>query len=191
MRLPAASVPDGPPVFFTQAPCKMLKTLDRLLRWSTGLMAAMALFAIMWLTLVDVTGRKFFSNSVPGGLEMTEILMVIVIFGALPLVSWRSEHVVFDTLDPFIPDWLKSIQARLVHLICAGAFALMAWLMTRRATRFAEYGDITVHLQLPLSPVAWLMAGLLLITALIHLLFVVMPPGPHSHADLHQDGGQS
>jgi hypothetical protein len=62
----------------------MHKTLERLLNWSTGLMAAMALFSIMWLTLIDVTGRKFFNNSVPGGLEMTEILMVIVIFGALP-----------------------------------------------------------------------------------------------------------
>jgi hypothetical protein len=62
----------------------MHKTLERCCNWSTGLMAAMALFAIMWLTLVDVSGRKFFSNSVPGGLEMTEILMVIVIFGACP-----------------------------------------------------------------------------------------------------------
>jgi hypothetical protein len=44
----------------------MLKTLERILRWSTGLMAAMALFTIMWLTLVDVTGRRFFSHSVPG-----------------------------------------------------------------------------------------------------------------------------
>ena len=77
----------------------MLKTLERMLRWSAGLMAAMALFAIMWLTLVDVTGRRFFNHSVPGGLEITEILMVIVIFGALPMVSWRSEHVVFDSLD--------------------------------------------------------------------------------------------
>ena len=49
----------------------MHATLDRLLRWSTGLMAAVALFAIMWLTFVDVMGRKFLSHSVPGGLEMT------------------------------------------------------------------------------------------------------------------------
>lgn len=159
----------------------MHKTLERLINWSTGLMAAMALFSIMWLTLIDVSGRKFFSNSVPGGLEMTEILMVIVIFGALPMVSWRGEHVVFDTMDGFIPDWLKGIQARIVHLICAGAFGMMAWLMTNRAERFAEYGDITVHLQLPLSPVAWLMAGLLLVTALVHLVFVVSPPPARAH----------
>ena len=65
----------------------MLHRLDLALRWTSGLMAAAALFAIMWLTLVDVSGRKFLSHSVPGGLELTEMLMVVVIFGALPLVS--------------------------------------------------------------------------------------------------------
>ena len=156
----------------------MLKTLEKLLRWSTGLMAAMALFAIMWLTLLDVMGRKFFNNSIPGSLKMTEVLMVIVIFGALPLVSWRSEHVVFDSLDPFIPTWLKGLQMSIVHLICAGVFGFLAQLILMRADRFAEYGDITVYLQLPLAPVAWVMAGLLAITAAVHLLFVFVRPPP-------------
>ncbi len=142
------------------------------------MMAATALFAIMWLTLFDVTGRKFFNNSIPGSLEITEILMVLVIFGALPLVSWRSEHVVFDTLDPYIPAWLKSLQGRLVHLICAVTLTLMAYLLSMRAGRFAEYGDVTIYLQLPLSPVAWLMSVLLIVTALVHLLFAVLAPLP-------------
>jgi TRAP-type transport system small permease protein len=160
----------------------MFKHLDKLLNRSTGLTAATALFSLMGLTLIDVTGRKFFNNSVPGGLELTEILMVIVIFGALPLVSWRGEHVVFDSLDPFIPDWLKGLQLRLVHLISAGVFGFLAQLMVMRAQRFAEYGDTTVHLQLPIAPVAWVMAGLLAITALVHLLFVVKPPATPSGA---------
>jgi TRAP-type transport system small permease protein len=160
----------------------MLNTLDRALRWSTGLVAAMALFSIMWLTVVDVVGRKFFSNSVPGGLELTEILMVVVIFGALPLVSWRGEHVVFDSLDPYVPDWLRGIQTRLVHLISAGLFGFLGRLMAMRAERFAEYGDTTVHLQLSIAPVAWLMTGLLVLTALVHLLFVfVSAPVPSHH----------
>jgi TRAP-type C4-dicarboxylate transport system permease small subunit len=161
----------------------MLQTPEKFLRWSSGLIASMALFAIMWLTLIDVTGRKFFNHSVPGGLELTEILMVIVIFGALPLVSWRSEHVVFDSLDAVVPAWIKGIQARLVHLVCAGTFGLLAWLMTTRAQRFAEYGDTTVHLQLAISPVAWLMAALLLLTALVHALFVFSPPIPVAHGE--------
>jgi TRAP-type C4-dicarboxylate transport system permease small subunit len=103
------------------------------------------------------------------------MLMVIVIFGALPLVSWRGEHVVFDSLDHLIPPWVKDIQNRLIELICAATFAGLAWLMMQRALRFAEYGDTTVYLQFSIAPVAWLMAGLLLITALVHLLFVFMP----------------
>lgn len=159
----------------------MFKHLDKLLNRSAGLTAATALFSLMLLTLADVIGRKFFNHSVPGGLELTEFLMVIVIFSALPLVSWRSEHVVFDSMDAFVPHWLKSLQARLVHLICAGVFGFLAHLMTLRAERFAEYGDTTAHLQLAIAPVAWVMATLLLITALVHLLFVFRPPGQPGH----------
>lgn len=156
----------------------MLHRFDLALRWTSGLMAAAALFAIMWLTLVDVSGRKFLSHSVPGGLELTEMLMVVVIFGALPLVSWRGEHVVFDSLDGHLPAWFKRLQARAVHLVCAVTFAFLAWLMSLRADRFTEYGDVTVYLQWPLSPVAWLMAALLLLTAAVHLLLVFMPVTP-------------
>ena len=52
-----------------------------------------------------------------------------------------------------------------------------------RAQRFAEYGDTTVHLQLAISPVAWLMAALLLLTALVHALFVFSPPIPVAHGE--------
>lgn len=159
----------------------MKNTFDKLLNSTAGLTAGTALFSLMSLTLVDVMGRKFFNHSVPGGLELTEILMVVVIFGALPLVSWRSEHVVFDSLDGLIPDWLKSVQARIVHLISAGVFGFLGYLMNTRAERFAEYGDITTHLQLSIAPVAWLMAGLLGVSALVHLYFVFSPPSTNGH----------
>lgn len=150
--------------------------IERLLHWTSGLLAALALFAIMVLTLVDVSGRKFLNNSVPGGLEITEILMVIVIFGALPLVSWRGEHVVFDTFDRFVSPGWRNVQLRLVHLVCGGVFGLMAWLLVQRGQRFAEYGETTVHLQMAMAPVAWLMAALLALTALMHLVLVFRAP---------------
>jgi TRAP-type transport system small permease protein len=65
---------------------------------------------------------------------------------------------------------------RLAHLVCACLFALMAWLLTLRAQRFTEYGETTVHLQLPMAPVAWLMAALLALTALVHLVLVFRRP---------------
>ena len=160
----------------------MSPTLDRLLKWTCGAVSALALFGIMWLMLFDVIGRKYFNQSIPGALEITEILMVVVIFGALRLVSWRGEHIVFDSLDGVVPRALKGLQHRVVHLLCAGTFAFLGLQLLKRAERFAEYGEVTAHLGLALAPVAWLMAALLGATALVHLLFVVqLPPGALEH----------
>ena len=73
--------------------------MNKLIEKTCGLLAAGALFAIMALTFFDVGGRKILSDSIPGSLELTELLMVVVIFAALPLVSLRGEHIVFDSLD--------------------------------------------------------------------------------------------
>ena len=63
---------------------------------------------------MDVSGRKVLSTSVPGSLELTELLMVVVIFAGLPLVSLRGEHVVFDSLDPLIEKALRRAQGLVV-----------------------------------------------------------------------------
>lgn len=166
----------------------MKKTIDSLLYWSCGLLAASALFGIMWLTLVDVIGRKFFSHSVPGGLELTEIMMVCVIFAALPLVSWRGEHVVFDTLDRLIPSSWRTVQIRLVHILNAVVFGWLAWLLYLKGQRFASYGETTSYLLLPLYPVAWGMGLLLLVTGVVHLAMAALGEADEGHIahEVHQ-----
>ena len=150
------------------------KRIDQLLYASCGVVSALALFSIMWLTLVDVAGRKFFNHSIPGGLEITEIMLVCVIFCALPWVSWRGEHVVFDTLDSFIPQRLQRLQVRLVHVFSAVVFIGLAYLMATKAMRFASYGDTTAYLLLPLHPVAWGMSVMMCLTGIVHLLLAAL-----------------
>ena len=53
-----------------------MKALERLL----GIAAGLALFGMMALTFVDVVGRKLFETSVTGSVELTELLMLGVIF---------------------------------------------------------------------------------------------------------------
>ena len=112
--------------------------MKRLLDALCGLLAAVALFAIMALTLADVLGRKLLSQSVTGSLELTEILMVVVIFAAMPLVSLHGEHVVFDSLDPLLPPWLRRAQQALVDGLCLAALAALAWLMWDKAAQMAS-----------------------------------------------------
>lgn len=162
--------------------------MNKLLATLCGLLAATALFAIMALTLVDVTGRKLASASVPGSLELTELLMVVVIFAGLPLVSLRGEHVVFDSLDPWLPRLLRRVQQAVVDLACAAALGGLAWLMWTKAAQMAEYGDVTAQLQLALPPFVRLMSVLCGVTALVHLMLVVQPVA-HHHLGVDDGGG--
>lgn len=141
---------------------KMLETL-------CGLLAGIALFAIMVLTFLDVGGRKLLDNSITGSLELTELLMVVVIFGALPLVSERGEHVVFDSLDPYLPDAVKKIQHALVHLLCGAALLGLGWLMWQTGTDFLQTGETTAQLQILKAPFIYGMGVLCAFTGFIHL----------------------
>jgi TRAP-type C4-dicarboxylate transport system permease small subunit len=140
----------------------MLETLS-------GLLAGVALFAIMLLTFLDVGGRKLLDNSITGSLELTELLMVVVIFGALPLVSERGEHVVFDSMDPYLPDAVKKIQRALVHLLCAGALLALGWLMWKTGGEFLETGETTAQLRILKAPFIYGMGLLCAFTGIIHL----------------------
>ena len=106
----------------------MGEQLKKLLEILCGTLAGAALFAIMVLTFLDVSGRKMLSHSITGSLELTELLMVVVIFAALPLVSIKGEHVVFDSLDALLPRWVKKIQQGLIHIFCAALLGLLCGL---------------------------------------------------------------
>ncbi len=130
--------------------------------------AAIALFTMMALTFVDVVGRKFVGNSLPGAVELTEIFMVVMIYCALPLASIAGEHIVFDLLDRRLPTALLRWQKSLSHGLTAFIFAGAAWVVVHRAARTMEYGDMTATLEIRLWPFHYMVAVMLVITALVH-----------------------
>ncbi len=132
--------------------------------------AALALFAMMWLTVIDVVGRKFFDNSLVGAVELTEIFMMLTIFIGLPLTSRAGEHIVFDLLDQFLPESMQRVQRALSQLITCLLLLGGAWVVGGRAARTTEYGDVTAQLEIPLGPFHYFIAALLLITAAVHFV---------------------
>lgn len=131
--------------------------------------AALALFTTMVLTFFDVGGRKLFSQSIPGSLELTEMLMVLVIFSALPLVSLRGEHVVFNSLDGMLGPLARRVQRALVNVLCAAALLGMAWLMWGAAGDMARAGETSAQLRIPRYPFIYAMALLCALTGVAHL----------------------
>jgi TRAP-type C4-dicarboxylate transport system permease small subunit len=158
--------------------------LKKLLLIACGLLSGGALFAIMALTFFDVLGRKLLDNSIPGSLELTELLMVIVIFAALPLVSLRGEHVLFDSLDNSLPPKVLAIQKAVIHLLIALALLGLGWLMFRTGAQFQQTGETTAQLKFPKAPFIYGMALLCGISGIVHLYLMVRPP-----ADLAEGEG--
>lgn len=140
-----------------------------------GVVSAIALFAIMALTFFDVGGRKLLSRSIPGSLEMTELLMVMVIFAALPLVSLKGEHVVFDSMDGFMKPGFQRVQRAVVQMLCAMAMLGLAWLMWGTGADFAGSGETTAQLGIPKYPFIYGMGVLCALTGLIHASLAFFP----------------
>jgi TRAP-type transport system small permease protein len=149
--------------------------LNKLLETACGLLSGAALFAIMALTFFDVGGRKLIDQSIPGSLELTELLMVVVIFGALPLVSLRDEHVLFDSLDSYLPASVRRAQAAIVNLLIGAATLALGYLMFKTGQQFAINGDTTAQLKIAKAPFIYGMGVLSVITGLVHLTFIVRP----------------
>ncbi|MEY2622345.1 MAG: hypothetical protein RIT26_2165 [Pseudomonadota bacterium] len=150
--------------------------LNKFLDGFCGLMGAVALFAIMTLTFFDVGARKILDNSITGSLELTELLMVVVIFSAMPLVSKRGEHVVFDSLDGIWPAWFKSVQNALVHLLCAAMMLGLAFLMWRLGADISAQHETTAQLKIAKAPFIQIMSAMCGLTGLLHLVLMVKPP---------------
>jgi TRAP-type transport system small permease protein len=151
----------------------MRNPLATALERTLGLLAGAALFGMMLITFADVIGRKLFEASIPGSVEITELLMLAVIFAALPLTSLRGEHVIFDLLDQVLPAGLRKWQHRLANLACAVLLAAAAWLVETRALRTGGQGDITAQLEIAIAPFQHATAVLLFVTALVHLVLVM------------------
>ena len=162
--------------------------MKKLLEPLCGLLAGVALFAIMALTFFDVGGRKLLSNSITGSLELTELLMVVVIFAALPLVSLRHEHVVFETLDPYLPRLPRMVMRIFSHLLCGAALLGLGWLMWHAGAEFAQAGETTAQLRIPKAPFVHGMGVLCALTGLIHLALIAQVP---RELDALAHGGQS
>ena len=139
------------------------------LKLTLGVLAAVALFAMMTLTFVDVVGRKLFNNSVVGSVELTEMLMLALIFAGMPLASLAGEHVIFDLLDGVLPVRVKYWQSIVSNLICTGLLGVAAWFVLNRALRTLSMGDTSAQLLVPIAPFHFAAAALLVTCSLMHL----------------------
>ncbi len=140
-----------------------------------GIAASALLFLMMCLTFVDVVARYLFNSPIRGGFEITELVLLVLIFAGLPLVSHADEHVTMDFIDRMLPPrWVRGL-IRVVHALMAALFFFLTWQMWIKAGRIAGYGDTTDVLRIAIGPFVYFMVAMIFLTALVHLFKVFVP----------------
>jgi TRAP-type C4-dicarboxylate transport system permease small subunit len=138
-----------------------------------GVVASAILLAMMLLTVVDVIARYIFSRPVRGAFEVTELMLVVLIFAGLPLVSFSEEHAVMDFIDRVTGARGRRFLRRAVEAASAAFMFLLAWLTWLKADRIWAYRDATDVLRIVYGPFVYFMAVTLALAGLIHLGKVV------------------
>ena len=159
-----------------------MKWLVGLLRFAARFGAALAMFFMMILTVIDVVGRKFLGHSVYGGLELTELAMLVLIFAALPAATLAGQQIYFDLFDSFLSRPARRWQAVIGNLLSALFLAASAWFVVGKAANTRAMGDITGQLSIPIAPFQYAAAVLVLLTALVHLWMALRPPSDSEDA---------
>jgi TRAP-type transport system small permease protein len=138
-----------------------------------GVAASAILLAMMALTVVDVVARYVFSRPVRGAFEVTELMLVVLIFAGLPLVSFSDEHAVMDFVDRLLSPRGQQVLQRAVQAVNAAFMFLLTWLMWLKADRIWAYRDATDVLRILYGPFVYFMALTLALAGLIHCYKVV------------------
>jgi TRAP-type C4-dicarboxylate transport system permease small subunit len=140
-----------------------------------GIAASILLLCMMVLTFADVVARYLFNRPIRGGFEITELLLLVLIFAGLPLVSHADEHVTMDFIDRLLPPRAMALLARAVHALVAALFLFLSWQVYLKAERISRYGDTTDVLLITIGPFVYFMAAMVLLTGLVHVFKVFVP----------------
>lgn len=149
-----------------------------------GVIVTAVMTGIVALTVVDVVARYWFNESIEGGFEITELLLVLLIFSALPLVSRRNAHVTVDLVEHFLSGSVRRISDILNHIVTGLVFLAMAYFLWRHAARLEEYNDVTAILHVALYPFVYAISVFSAIGAVIHFAMAVIRLRKSSPSDL-------
>ena len=136
--------------------------------------AGMIFFVFMvFLTFSDVILRYFFNRPISGSIEITEVMMVILVFSSIAYAQFKDAHVSMDILTSSLKKNKQNILEGISLVFSIVIFIVIIW-----RSFIAAYTSthLTAVLHIPLKYVGLLipLSSLLLLTVLVKKLLLVV-----------------
>lgn len=134
------------------------------------------LFTMMLLTTLDVFFRYLFNSPILGGLELTEFMLVIVVFFSLPYTQCKKSHVSVDFIMNLLPKNIQSFSD-LMNLCIAFALLLaISFMNCIRGFEVIKSHETSGILSIPVYPFIFVVAlgslamGIEILRDIVHIL---------------------
>ena len=130
-------------------------------------LAASTLFLLMAMTFADVLLRSIVNDPIESATELTRFFMAIIVFSALPMVSWKSGHIIVDLMDPLFGRHAARVRDIVIDLFCGVILFWPAKRVWDLAERARDFGDVTEYLGFPQFVIGWFIAFFTFVTAVV------------------------
>ena len=145
---------------------KLIYTLSRF----AGYLATGMLALLMVLTVANVILRDVVSKPIRGTPELSEFIMVLVVFLALAWCAVTRKHVKVELIITRLPAKVQTILDGFTLFLTLGIFVTITW---QSFLESMVVYDTTSLLRLPHTPFFWIMTfGLALFSLSIAVLFI-------------------
>lgn len=123
-----------------------------------GYLGATVLFLMMLLTTWDVASRYLFNSPILGALEITEFLVVTVVFSFLGLTQQEKAHVSVDLVVGNLPARCRRVIGFINRLASLAILGLITWMTLERAIELMHMEEYSGTLHIPVAPFVFLVA---------------------------------
>lgn len=114
------------------------------------------LFSMMTMTAIDLFLRNFTNASILGANELTELMMVAVVFCSLAQCEVENGHIRLDLVMDQLGPKAKLRADIFTQALSTIIFGLMSFSLFHHSANMKKYGEITMDLGIPLYPFVYL-----------------------------------
>ncbi len=137
-----------------------------------GIIAGVAVAAMIVVTCVDVAGRRF-GHPLRGAYDIVEILGAITIAGGLPYTTGCKGHVAIEFFFQRLSRTGKIVVDTLMRTVTISMFVFLTWRFIQYGFEIKASGQGTSTMGWPIFWLAWwfsLCCGVMVLVILYHMM---------------------
>lgn len=136
----------------------LIEAVERLLS-RLGIVSGFATLLITLVIVVDVAGRALFNAPLHMSTEISELLMVVLVYLGLAAAQQNRQNFAIDIASRRLPAAVQALVETLGYVFSLALIATLAWLSTKQAYSAFERGEAGFGIiSFPIWPARFILA---------------------------------